>query len=266
MLNTQVSNIARLTERRQTKKKFRVLTLVLICAFAISLVAASEQKAIASWIDTSVVNLTSAPATDSFTTTVVGVATNAVSSPIDINGNYYTSSNIGTYNSGSIAGDPNNPSTVSITASGFIPNDYAQFSVTITNTGSATLQFTGYTILDQFVNSGGTAIVYTFPANDPYNANYVDPIKPATPYTWTLTNWGTDNLATFQSYLTNNALAGCASTWCQDNAYTAGGSLPTTLAPGASFTYTLYTGLGAETIYGIPACHYAITITLMPAA
>jgi hypothetical protein len=251
------------------KRRLKILATVIICVMAVSLVLASSPS-IAAWIDNSVVNIISAPATATFTTTVVGVATNAGPlNTIDINGNQYNSANIGTYSSGAIQGDPNTASIASITASGFLPNDYVQFQVTITNTGSATLAFsTTYTILDQFVNSAGTPIGYIFPSNDPYNANYNDPVKTvAVSHPWTVADWGTDNLATFQTYLTNNALVGCASTWCQDNALPAGTTtMPTTLAPNTSFTYYIYTGLGAQTVYGIPACHYQIAITLTPAA
>jgi hypothetical protein len=246
------------------QRKYKLLAIIVICALATSTVAALGPT-IASWTQSSIVNLTSAPATDSFTTTVTGVATNAVETPITVNGVAFVSSDINGYVLAVAGGDGANPSTVSLSASNFLPGDYAQFAVTIKNTGSATLQFQQYTILDQFVNSGGTAIVYTFPSTDPYNANYVDPIKPAATHPWTIADWGTDNLATFQLYLTDNTKAGCASTWCQDNAYTSG-TLPSTLAPGASFTYNLFTGLGNETVYGIPACHYQISIPLMPAA
>lgn len=250
------------------KRRLKILATVIICVMAVSLVLASSPS-IAAWIDNSVVNIISAPATATFTTQVVGVTTNAALSPIDINGNYYTSSNITSYNSGVISGNPNTNSTVGITASGFIPNDYVQFQVTITNTGSATLAFsTTYTILDQFVDNSGNPIGYIFPSNDPYNANYNDPVKTvAVSHPWTVADWGTDSLTTFQTQLTDNTKAGCASTWDQDNALLAGTTvMPSTLATGQSFTYIIYTGLGAGTIYGIPACHYQIAISLTPAA
>lgn len=252
------------------QRKFKFLAIILICAFAISAVFASN-PGIASWIGYSVVKLTSTAATDTFTTTVVGVGTNAVNSKITINGYQYDSGNIGSYNSGAIPGDPNTNSTVSISASGFVPSDYVVFQVTIQNTGSATLGFTNYQYTDNFVDSGGNIIGYTFPSTDPYNANYID--NPKGPYTGT---WdiGTSNgfdqaspntltamTTKFQTYLSNNAIVGCASTWCQDNAYV-GTSLPTTLAPGATFVYYIYTGLGAQTVYGIPADLYTITIPL----
>jgi len=235
-----------------------------MCILAISAAAAVG----ANWIDTSVVKLTSSTATDSFTTTVVGVDTNAVNTPIDINGVYYTSSNIATFAPPVQGGDPNTPSTVAISASGFVPGDYAVFKVTITNTGSATLAFTNYQYADNFVNSQGTIIGYIFPSTDPYNANYVD--SPKGPYSQAFSaNWdiaaNVPAMTTlFQTYITNNAVAGCASTWCQDNAFI-GSTLPTTLAPGASFVYYIYTGLGVDTIYGIPASLYSVTIPLSAA-
>lgn len=233
----------------------------------------------ATWVDNSIVKLTSSTATDTFTTTVVGVDTNAVNTPIDINGVYYTSSNIATFAPPVQSGDPNNPSTVQISASGFVPGDYAVFKVTIKNTGSATLAFGNYIMNCNFVDSNGNIIPYTFPSNDPYNANYNDqPHNINVAGAWSLTSdmgLGTgqywDNKADlpsmttlFQTYITNNAVAGCASTWCMDNAFI-GTTLPSTLAPGATFTYYVYSGLGVQTIYGIPACLYSVSIPLTAA-
>jgi hypothetical protein len=258
----------------KTQRKYKFLAIILVCAFAISAVFASN-PGIASWIGNSVVNLTSTAATDTFTTTITGVATNAVDSAITIDGTPYTSAGVAgssypitNFVEGPNSGDPNNPSTVTVSASGFIPGDYALFQVTIKNTGSATLGFTNYQYTDNFVNIYGNIIGYTFPANDPYNANYVDNPKGTYTGTWDLgTSAGFDTDSTlsamttkFQTYLTSNAIVGCASTWCQDNAYI--GTLPTTLAPGATFTYYIYTGLGAQTVYGIPADLYTITIPL----
>jgi hypothetical protein len=282
------------------QRKFKFLAIIAISIMAISVVFASDPalpSAIATWTGNSVVNLTSSTASDTFTTTVVGVATNAVDSALTINGEPYTSAGqagvsypITNFVEGPNSGDPNNPSTVTISASGFVPSDYAVFQVTIKNTGSATLGFTNYQQLDEFVNSGGTSISYLFPPTDPYNAGYTAPASPAPiTGTWTITpvsGTGWDAVATsvpttsgtlpvapladqtvanmntqFEAYLSNNAVEGCASTWCQNNIYL-GTTLPTTLAPGATFVYYIYTGLGDQTVYGIPASLFVVTIPL----
>jgi hypothetical protein len=255
-----------ITERRKTNMQRKIKLLGAILVFALIVSAAAMVGA--TWTDNSIVKLTSSTATDSFTTTVVGVATNAVETPIDINGVYYTSSNIATFAPPVQSGDPNHPSTVEISASGFVPGDYAVFQVTIKNTGSATLAFTNYEYADNFIDSLGNKIAYTFPSNDLYQPGYTTTIHG--PYSQAFSaNWDTSTSVSamttiFQNYLTNNAAAGCASTWCQDNAFI-GTTLPTTLAPGATFVYYIYTGLGVDTIYGIPSCLYSVTIPLVAA-
>ncbi len=275
------------------QRKYKLLTIILVCAFAVALAS----PAIATWTGYSVVNLTSSTATDTFTTSVVGVATNAVDSPLTIDGNLYTSSGvpgvwspITDFASATESGNPNINSIVNIAASGFVPGDYAVFQVTITNTGTATLGFTNYQQLDEFVNSGGTSIPYTFPPTDLYSAGYTAPSNPAPiTGTWTITpvsGTGFDAVATsvpttsgtlpeatlssqtvanmntqFEAYLSNEAVVGCANTWCQNNVFL-GGTLPTTLAPGATFVYYIYTGLGVDTVYGIPAALFTLTIPL----
>ena len=245
------------------KSKIKLFGAVLICALVISAAAAVS----ATWVNQDVVKLISSTATDSFTTTVVGVATNAVNTPIDINGVYYTSSNIATFAPPVQSGDPNNPSTVEISASGFVPGDYAVFQVTIKNTGSATLAFSNYEYADNFIDSQGNKISYTFPATDPHQPGYTTTIHG--PYSQAFSaNWDTAGSVSamttlFQTYI-DTTVVGCASTWCQDNAFI-GGSLPTTLAPGATFVYYIYTGLGVDTIYGIPPCLYSVTIPLTAA-
>jgi hypothetical protein len=259
------------------QRKLKLLGAVLICALVISTAAAVS----ATWVDNSIVKLTSSTATDTFTTTVVGVDTNAVNTPIDINGVYYTSSNIATFAPPVQSGDPNNPSTVSISASGFIPADYALFKVTITNTGSATLAFGNYQVLSEFVDSSGNSIAYTFPlvtdTTQPTGSQNMGgntaPANPALAYNgpisgfWDTSATQSDMTSTFKTYINNEAIAGCANTWCGDNALI-GSTTPTvgmTLAHGATFTYYIYLGLGVDTAYGIPSALYTVTIPLTAA-
>ena len=256
------------------KKKLFALAIILIAALAVSAVFAST-PAIASWIDNSAVSITSTAATTGITTTVVGVDTNAVQNPIDINGQLYAAAGVNapniitSFNSGPIASGPSTTSVASISASGFVPGDYALFQVTITNTGPTTLQFGNYMVNDSFVDSNGNTIGYTFPVYAGYGGT-TELAKTAPAYSGDISGfWDTATTqsimtATFQTYLNNQATAGCINTWCQDNALI-GSSAPTvgqTLVHGATFVYYIYTGLGIDTAPGIPAALYTVTIPL----
>ena len=186
--------------------------------------------------------------TDAFTTTVTGVATNAVNNPITINGNSYTTHNIQNYLKQS-----DNCGTVSISASNFVPSDYVQFAVTITNTGTDTLVFQPFTYSFYFVTSSGHII------NPPYPApvtGYPAPINPSPAQPWTLASFGTDSLSNYLVKLSGSK------NWVMDFSYTNGATLPSTLAPGATFTYNLYAGLGSNVPYGIPSCFFSLSIPL----
>ena len=186
--------------------------------------------------------------TDSFTTTVVGVATNVVYNPVTINGISYTTHNIGSYST-----QASDTGTVSISASNFVPNDYVQFAVTITNTGTATLEFQPYTYSLYFVTSSGTEILPSYP--EPITG-YPTPINPSPAQSWTLANFGTDTLS---EYLTN--LDG-SNNWVMAFSYTGTPAFPTTLPTGTSFTYNLFVGLGCNAPYGIPDCYFSLSIPL----
>ena len=188
--------------------------------------------------------------TDSFTTTVVGVATNAVYTPITVDGYSFTSSNIAHVDIDSVT-----PSTVSISTSNFVPGDYVQFAVTITNMGTATLEFQPYTYSLYFVTATGTII------NPPYPApitGYPAPINPLSAQSWTLANFGADTLSAYLTYLDGSR----STNWVMDFSYTGAAAFPTTLAPGATFTYNLYVGLGSNVPYGIPDCYFSLSIPL----
>ena len=255
----------------KTQRKFKILATVLICAFAISIVFASDPavpNVIATWTGQSIVSLTSSPATDTFTTTVAGADTNAVNSPITLAvGAYtssYTSSDITNFNPPAVAGDPNNPSQVDLSASGFVPGEWAAISVTITNTGSAALTFVNPVLVtDEFNAAGGS---YTFPS--PYTEGTIGPhsytdtfdFNPTTGFDYgaTVNGFGT---STFAGYLSG----AFTNTWCQDNVIIGANTLPTVvLTTGQSFTYYIYTGLGLTPPYGIPGSIYTITLNLTP--
>jgi len=267
------------------QRKFKFLTIIVTTALVAALVIASAGPAIGSWIDHSVVSITSGAATTGITTEVVGVATNAIINPIDIDGHTYSAPggdgaySITQFDSGAIASDPTSLiSQVSISASGFVPGDYALFQVTVTNTGSTTLQFGDYTVLSEFVNSGGTSIAYTFPVvTDPTQpAGYqtmggnTAPANPGFAYSGVISGfWNTNptqsaQTALFLTYLNDEQVAGCANTWCGDNALIPGPA-PTvgqTLANGGTFVYYIYIGLGIDTAPGIPNMLYTLDLPL----
>src|SRR5208283_3852169 len=187
---------------------------------------------------------------DAFTTTVIGIATNVVSNPITLNGYYFTTHNIQNY---VMQSDENG--IVTILANNFVPGDYVQFAVTITNTGTDILVFQPYTYSTYFVTSSGNII------NSPYPApitGYPSPINPSPAQSWVLANFGTSTLSTYLTYLDGSQ----SNNWRMNFSYTNGGALPSTLAPGAQFTYNLYVGLGSNAPYGIPRCYFSINIPL----
>jgi hypothetical protein len=222
------------------------VVLILAAAFLIAFLATTNATATLFKSQNSSVSYT-------FITTVVGVATNAVINPITLDGHSFTSSNIGHYTQTVQAGNCGTPSQVRIFASNFVPSDYVQFAVKITNTGTATLAFQSYTYCSYFVTATGTII------NPPYPApitGYPAPINPSSAQPWTLTNFGTDTLSYYLVKLSGSA------NWVKDFSYTSAPILPTTLAPGATFTYNLYIGLGANAPYGIPSNCFSLNIPL----
>jgi hypothetical protein len=258
------------------QRKFKFLTLIVTTALVVALVLASAGPAIGSWIDHSVVSITSGAATTGITTTVVGLDTNAFQNPIDINGQLYTMSggnapnSIGEFNTGPIASDPKTLiSTASISASGFVPGDYALFQVTIKNTGSTILQFSDYTVLCEFVDSSGNAVGYTFPVYNEYGGTY-EAAKTGPVYSgiisgfWDTAGTQSDMTTQFLTYFQPGNSAGCENTWCADNALI-GSTAPTsgqTLGNGATFVYYIYIGLGGYTAPGIPTMLYTVDIPL----
>jgi hypothetical protein len=256
------------------QRKFKFLTISVIALVA-ALAIAAAGPAIGSWINNSVVSITSAAATTGITTEVVGVATNANQNPIDINGLLYATPGgnapnaIASFDSGPIVSDPTTlMSVASISASGFVPGDYALFKVTITNNGPTTLQFGDYTILSEFVNSVGTSISYTAPAYEgygPFTALANPPLAYSGPITgfWDTAGTQSTMTTTFLTYI-QTTVVGCENTWCGDNALI-GSTTPTvgqTLGTGATFVYYIYIGLGTYTAPGIPSMLYTVTIPL----
>jgi hypothetical protein len=245
------------------QRKFKILAVILVCALAASTVAALGPT-IASWTQSSISSITSYAATDSFTTTVVGAATNAVNTPVTINGYSFTTSTITGFTPAVQSGDGANPSTVTMTSGNFVPGTYVEFWVTIKNTGTATLAFQPCTYDIWFVDSSGTMIPFTdyylYPAIAIANPGTTGP-KVDINVPWTLSDFGTDNLAAYLVYLDTS----WNTNWVADFSYLTSGTLPATLAPGATFTYHLFIGLGSDAPYGIPGMYFSLSIPLMPA-
>jgi len=245
------------------QRKYKLLAIIAICALAASTVAALG-PAIASWIDNSIANVTSKTATDTFTTTVTEVSTNATSaSPISVSG------------LGVSYGDPNTPSTVAVTTSGFVPNDYMELQVVIHNTGSATLQFTPtYTWSCYFVKSDGTD--YAYPNIYSSHNDIATQKNIVTPMTYLgfngVVGGGVSDTLTFTDgndannlALFGNTMIGASATGNNVNWEVGWGSastFPTTLASGATFTYSIYIGLGINVPYGIPNMFFSLNIPL----
>ena len=222
------------------------VVLILAAAFLIAFLATTNATA-------SLLEPQNSSVSYTFTTTVVGVATNAVVTPITLDGHSFSSSNIGHYTQIVHTGDCGTPSTASIFASNFLPGDYVQFAVSITNTGDAALAFQPYTYSTYFVTPTGAII------NPPYPmpiTGYPAPINPSSAQPWALTNFGTDTLSNYVVKLSGSA------NWLMDFSYTKTATLPATLAPGATFTYNLYVGLGSNVPYGIPSRYFSLSIPL----
>ena len=257
------------------QKKLKILSIILISALAVSVVLASN-SAIAAWINISVVQVTTSTATSAFTTQVVGVYTNVIASAIDINGNSYNGASIATYNSGVISGNPNSPSVATISAGGWVPNDLVELQVTITNTGSTTLQFQPYLINCYFVDAGGNRISSgPFYNNNGYSTGELNQQEPWTfagfygqvggGITDTLTfTSATDstNRQVFADNLIDGNAVGNNINWEVGWGTIGATSIPTTLAPSASFVYNIYIGLGTNAPYNIPNMYFSLTVPM----
>jgi uncharacterized membrane protein YbaN (DUF454 family) len=265
ILNITSKQIRRLTERRarKTQRKYKILAAVLTCVFAISVVFAAVPS-MASWISNSVVNVTSSSATDTFTTTVTGLQTNAEYNPIDINGVTYAGNVTGQQPNGGSPitafsdvsyGTGGQNSTAAINSGGWVAGDWALLQVTIQNTGSVTLNMPTYSIANYFVDSSGNFLTPQPAGTSPYYLNNE---------AMTTGNFGQDiptaDIAQMNGPSWNN--------WYNDNIWNyqnQGAVMPTILAPGATFTYYIFTGLGLTAPYPISNQLYSISILLMPA-
>jgi len=258
------------------QKKLVGLAIILIAALAVSAVFASD-PAIASWIDNSTVSVVTSTANSSFTTQVVGVYTNSSANAISIGGNSYTSANIASYNTGPIAGNPSSPSVASIVAGGWVPNDMVELSVTITNTGTTTLAFSPYTINCYFVSEPGNVRISSGPFynNNGYSTGEFNQQAPWTNLGFngavgggisdsvTLTNSAdTTNRQVFSDNLIDGLAGGNNINWEVGWGTIGTTTVPTTLAPSATFVYNIYIGLGVNVPYNIPNMYFSLSIPM----
>lgn len=197
--------------------------------------------------------ITTREANVSFTTTVVGLTTNANQTPLEINGAYYNMTDIQNF-AYTANGNGGTNSTVSMSTANFLDGDYAAFNVTIKNTGDAALLLNtsnnNVTIKDYFIDSSGN---YIAPSGYPTTGN--------TTFAMNYTGFGNDSLTTFVNYLYNTSLN---TNWLNDWGSLAG-PIPHEIVKGQSFTFELYVGLGSQAAYPIPDQFFSISIPLTPA-
>ena len=191
----------------------------------------------------------------SFTTTVVGLTTNANQTSIGINGADYNLTNIQTFVA-TTAGNGGSNATVALSTSNFLDGDYVAFSVTIKNTGDAALLLNAtnnnVTVKDYFVNSNGN---YILVSGYPATGN--------TSFGMNSTGFGNDSLSTFITYL-NDPSDGLTTNWLNDWGSLVG-PIPHEISKGQSFTFELYVGLGSQASYPMPNQLFSISIPLTPA-
>lgn len=171
--------------------------------------------------------------------------------PLYIGNHYYTSSNITNYKAKQ-AGN----ATISLPGiSGFTNGGYIAFTVTIKNTGTSTLYLntTSNQLMyaDYFVNSAGQ---YETAAQAGLNTNkYFD----GTGGTYVTTSWGFgDNFQNFQGYLASGPYS---INWVSDW-YSSSPHAPSQLTAGQSYSFTIITGLGADSPANLPAQYFSLAV------
>ena len=172
--------------------------------------------------------------------------------PIGIGADTYTAANIATYSAGPVGGNPGSPSSITVSTNDFVPGDWVQFEITVTNTGSATLAVNNAGTYTITASIGGT-LVYNLPSTS-LNAG----------------EFGQDSQAQSIAYLSSSALGPNStpwdSSWFANNSWNPSnpptGTMPAYLTTGQSFVWYLFIGLGDSAPYGISGFSTTITITL----
>ena len=218
----------------------------------------SAVAGIVAWKTTSNVQVTSTPATVSFTTTVNGVSTNANQTMLAINGHYYNMTNITDY-SVSEKQVATQSSVLDLSIGQVLPGDYVQFNVTITNTGQATLIFGNYTMNDSAFNTTTGAYVppseNTTGAMNGTNSSLI----------LIATDTFSTNFGNLQGYTASDfqaSLAGQSYWEANFGAYQT--VIPHELKPEQSFEYTMFIGLGTNAPYPPTTSVFDLQIPLIP--
>ena len=218
----------------------------------------SAVAGIVAWKTTSNVQITSTPATVSFTTTVNGVSTNASQTMLIINGNSYNETNIKSLTLTEIQ-TATQSSVLNVKIGQMLPGDYVQFNVTITNTGQATLMFGNYTMNDAAYNT--TTEAFIAPSENVTGAmnGTNSSLVPVSTDTFS-TNFGNLQGYTttdFEAYLSGQ-------TYWADNFGAYHTVIPQELKPGQSFEYTMFIGLGTNAPYPPTTSVFDLQIPLIP--
>ncbi|AKA48256.1 hypothetical protein IX51_03095 [uncultured archaeon] len=226
-------------------------------AIIVILMSGSATAAVMAWEHPSNFNLTSSHASVAFETVVTGISTNANQTPLSINGHNYNLDNVINFNYIS-HGNGGMASNVNLQTGNFLPGDYVQFQVTVTNTGGTTLLLNStdnnYTYSNYFVNSQGQYI--NSPDQQLYGNGYNNSSSPMN-YT------GFGDAPTTQQVLTLMGSSGWNINWV--NWWGSASVIPHELKHGQSFTYDLYIGLGDQAAYNIPDQYFSLNVFMPPA-
>lgn len=207
--------------------------------------------------------------TDTFSTTISAwTIQNPAGTNISINGvpylngNYYTTPAYTQTTTGySLATGTGSDSVFNLSLGNFYAGGYIGFNVTITNTGNIALLFTTYSLSCYFSNDNGAYVAPPAGYGAGYNLTYQ--MNNSNFENVTLANYTANGVTNpgflyYLDYLWSDNWVAWAGT-------ALGVPVPTSLAPGASFTYTIFIGLGATAPYNLPDMYYSIEIPLIPA-
>ena len=227
-------------------------------AMVVLLMAGTATAAVMAWEHPSMIGVETSHANVSFKTTVTGITTDSNQTPLLVDGHYYNQANISGFSYVSY-GNGRIPSSLMLNIGNILPGDYAEFQVTIANTGSTTLEFSNYTMTDAAYNS--TTGAYVPPSENVtglMNATG-SPLVAIAPYTYS-TNFGNLTGYTAQDFY---ALLDGHSYW----AFNWGSTtlkIPSELKNGQSFTYDIFVGLGTTAPYPPTNAEFTMSIPLAP--
>lgn len=263
-------------------------TSLLAVFIALAVIGGAMGAGVLIYHATSQTSMVNSEAPTSVTTTITGVSTNAQNTPIELGGNSYTSATITGFTQTDVSSSPF--SSVSFDGADFVPGTYVYFEITVTNTGTTALYISTYTVESYYLNlkaDWGTPANTTLKAgngggllstpqlvdqtdypglNDYFLINNTFATTPAGNGTSSdiyseNPSFGMDTFSESQNYFGESAYN---TQWFSDNA------VPTevnpTIAPGSSFTWYWFVGLGSNAPLNLPAISMSLSITLVPAA